>query len=168
MPSSREEGGLALVIKDMVKRLLAEVGKPKPTPICPYIFHFYHYAKTMKLEDKKAYKIGEAMLKDNIDPDPELEPTEEEESEQESLSLEEIVALEEWNKSPPYRLKHTARGERKVPLEKESQKQAEPSHEVGDSFQNIVGKLKKIWAEFLGLRDLIRVMCTKIEVDDPE
>ena len=31
----------ALVIRDVVKRLLTGVGKSKPTPICPYLLHLY-------------------------------------------------------------------------------------------------------------------------------
>ena len=65
----------ALVIRDVVKRLLARVAKSKPIPIYPYIFHLYHYVEMMKPEDMKVYKIGEAILKHNVNLNPELEPT---------------------------------------------------------------------------------------------
>ena len=81
------------VIWDVVKRLLAEVRKSKPTPICSYIFNLYQFADTMKSEDKNAYMIGEAMMKHNVKPDQEDKLAGEEDSEQESLSLKEIVEL---------------------------------------------------------------------------
>ena len=90
----------ALVMRDVVKRLLAWVGKSKPNPICLHVFHLYYHAKMLKSEEKKAYKIGEVMAKHNVDLDRELKLTEEEDSKQGSLSSEEISALEMLNKSP--------------------------------------------------------------------
>ena len=109
----------ALVMRDVVKRLLVGVEKLKPTPICPYVFHLYHHAETLKLEEKKAYKIGEAIVEHNVDSDPKSESTREEDSERESLSLEEIAALEALNKSSTSRLKHTPQTERKAPTAKD-------------------------------------------------
>ena len=96
-----------LVIQNVVKRLLVGVGKLKPTPIYLYIFHLYQFVDTMKSKDKKAYKIGEAMLKHNVDSNPEPKPTKEEDSERESLSPKEITILEAQNKSPPNCHKNT-------------------------------------------------------------
>ena len=30
-----------IVFRDMAQRLAKGVGKPKPTPICPFLFHMY-------------------------------------------------------------------------------------------------------------------------------
>ena len=43
----------ALVIRDMVRRLLAGIGKSKPTPICPYLLHLYYVHDAIELEDKR-------------------------------------------------------------------------------------------------------------------
>ena len=82
----------ALVIRDVIKRLLVRVRKSKPSSIYLYIFHLYHYVKTMNLEDKKVYKIEETTVKHNVNSDSELELIREEDSKVESS--EEIVALE--------------------------------------------------------------------------
>ena len=31
-----------LVFRDLAQRLAKEIGKPKPTPICPFLFHLYN------------------------------------------------------------------------------------------------------------------------------
>ena len=45
----------ALVMRNMVKRLLTKIGKSKPTPICPYLLYLYVAHDTIQPEDKKVY-----------------------------------------------------------------------------------------------------------------
>ena len=55
----------------------------------------------MRPEEIKTYWIGEAMMKHNVERDPELEPVDgDEDLELESLSSQEIKALEVLAKSP--------------------------------------------------------------------
>ena len=46
-----------IVVKDLVQRLLSEMGKSKATPICPYIFHLYHSHELLLPTEKKEYRI---------------------------------------------------------------------------------------------------------------
>ena len=124
------------MIHNIVQRLLGGVRKWKPNPIFPYVFHLYYHVETLKLEEKKVYKIGEAMVKHNIDPDSKLVLAKEEDFEQESLSMEEIATLEAFNKSSTSSLKHTPCEERKSPTVKNHQEQARPFQDlaIDDSF----------------------------------
>ena len=88
----------AVVIKDVVQRLLYVVEKLKPPLICPYVFYLYEFADTMKLDKRKAYQIGEAIAKHNVDPDPKLKLTKANESKHESLISKEIKALAKTSK----------------------------------------------------------------------
>ena len=78
----------ALVIRDMVKRLLTGIGKLKPMPICPYLLHLYITHDVVQPEDK-VYMVGESFMRHNIKlKEDELASLED--SEPESLSLREI------------------------------------------------------------------------------
>ena len=52
----------ALVVRDMVRMLLARIGKSKPTPICPYLLHLYYVHNTIQLDDKKVYMVRESFI----------------------------------------------------------------------------------------------------------
>ena len=83
------------VVKDVVQRLFAGMGKSKATLICPYIFHMYHTHKVLLLAKK--YQIVEALLKDNIKPEEEEaleDPEALEDSDRESLSSKEIQEIQ--------------------------------------------------------------------------
>ena len=56
-----------IVVKDLVQRLLSEMGKSKATPICPYMFHLYHLHELLLPAEKKEYRIKEALLKHNVE-----------------------------------------------------------------------------------------------------
>ena len=88
-----------IVVKDLVQRLLSEMGKSKATPICPYVFHLYHSHELLLPAEKKEYRIKETLLKHNVesegeeDPESPANPNEEEssdDSECKSLSSREI------------------------------------------------------------------------------
>ena len=92
--SREKEVDWVLVIRDIVKRLLATVGKSKPIPICPYILHLYKCHDTMRLEDKKSYMIEVLFLKHNVKPDQDNKLATAKDSERESLSLNEMAKLQ--------------------------------------------------------------------------
>ena len=88
-----------IVVKDLVQRLVSEMGKSKVTPICPYVFHMYHSHELLLPAEKKEYRIKKALLKHNMeskgeeDPESPANPDEEEssdDSECESLTPSEI------------------------------------------------------------------------------
>ena len=74
----------ALVIRDVVKRLLTGVGKSKPTPIYPYLLHLYI------AHDKKVYMVGESFMRHEVDPEEEEESLGLESSKPVRLTLKEI------------------------------------------------------------------------------
>ena len=55
-----------------VKRLLTTVGKSKASPIYPLMFHLYITHDAIRPENKKAYMVGESMLKYNVEPDEDI------------------------------------------------------------------------------------------------
>ena len=73
--------------------ILAGIGKSKPTPICPYVLHLYYAHDTTLPEDKKAYMVGESMMRHYVEPDEEEQSGNTEDLEHESLDLEEVVEL---------------------------------------------------------------------------
>ena len=56
-----------VVVKDLVQRLLSEMGKSKAMPICPYVFHLYQSHELLLPAEKKEYRIKEALLKHNVE-----------------------------------------------------------------------------------------------------
>ena len=85
-----KEADWALVIRDIVWRLLTGIGKSKPTPICPYLLHLYIAHEVVQVEDKKVYMVDESFMRHEVDPDEEEELAGLESLEQESLRSREI------------------------------------------------------------------------------
>ena len=56
----------AVVMKDVVQRVFAGMGRSKTTSICPCIFHMYYVYDSLLSDKKKAYQIVEAYLKHNV------------------------------------------------------------------------------------------------------
>ena len=56
----------ALVMKDTVRRLLIRIDKSKPTPICPYLLHFYITQKVVQPKEKKVYMVEESFMLHDI------------------------------------------------------------------------------------------------------
>ena len=63
-----------IVVKDLVQRLLSEMGKSKVMPICPYVFHLYHSQELLLPAEKKEYQTKEALLKYNVESEGEGDP----------------------------------------------------------------------------------------------
>ena len=88
--NGREKGGVALVMRDMVRRLLTGVGKSKPTPICLYLLHLYIVHDVVQVEDKKVYMVGESFMQHEVDPEEDEESAGSKSSQRESLNSREI------------------------------------------------------------------------------
>ena len=110
-----------VVVKDVVQRLLSGMGKSKATPICPYIFHLYHAHELLLTNEKKEYRIQEALVKHNVELDEDDDPAslanpEEKESSDdskcESLTPSEIREIQ---KQEAARLKKSPANRRKQP-----------------------------------------------------
>ena len=78
----REESRLGVVFRDMAQRLAKGVGKPKPTPICPFLFHLYEGQGLLTADEELDYRMAKEMagyrLTSDLDSQPgtdEDEPT---------------------------------------------------------------------------------------------
>ena len=109
-----------------MQRLLFGMGRPKATPICPYVFHLYHSHELLLPTEKKEYRIKEALLKHNVeskgeeDPESPEDPDKEEssdDSECESLTSGEIREIQ---KQDAAKLMKSPLNKRKAPAAKES------------------------------------------------
>ena len=90
-----EERGVdwALVIQDVVWRLLTGVGKSKSTPIYPFLLHLYIAHDVVQAEDKRVYMVDESFMRHKVDLDEEEESSGSESSKRESLTSKEIREL---------------------------------------------------------------------------
>ena len=63
-----------VVFRDMVQRLAKGVGKPKPTPICPFLFHLYEGQGLLTADEDLDYQTTKEMAGYRITPDPDSQP----------------------------------------------------------------------------------------------
>ena len=63
-----------VVFRDMVQRLAKGVGKPKPTPICPFLFHLYEGQGLLTADEDLDYRTAKEMARYRITPDPDSQP----------------------------------------------------------------------------------------------
>ena len=69
-----------VVFRDMAQRLAKGVGKPKPTSICPFLFHLYEGQGLLTADEELDYRTAKEMAGYRITPDLDLPPgTDEEE-----------------------------------------------------------------------------------------
>ena len=136
----------ALVIRDVVRRLVTGVDKSKPTPICPYLLHLYIAHDVVHANDKKVYMVGESFMRHEVDPDEEEESSGSKSSERESLTSKEIQELQQQKEkkeaSPPWR-KVTPTFGRKDQAPQVEEKVEEPRKK--NPFQVIADSLNEIW-----------------------
>ena len=83
----------ALVMRDMVRRLLTRIGKSKPTPIYSYLLHLYIAYDTIQLKDKRVYMVGESLMLHDIKLEKDEQPAGLESSKRENLGLGEVREL---------------------------------------------------------------------------
>ena len=136
----------ALVMMNMVKQLVTKIGKSKPTSIRPYVLYVYYVHDIILPEDKKAYMVGESIMRHNIEPDEEEQPAGTKDLDRKSLSLGEIVELHAQQKKKLFlpNCKQIPSGKWK---EKSPQKEEEPTipkkekcgpfHIIMDALQDI-------------------------------
>ena len=70
-----------VIFRDLAQRLAKGVGKPKPTPICPFLFHLYEGQGLLTVDEELDYRTAKEMVGYRITPDPDSWPgTDEDES----------------------------------------------------------------------------------------
>ena len=70
----RQTGRLGVVFRDFVSRLAAGVGKPKSTPIFPFVFHFYDSQGLLTDKEETDYKMAQELAGYWITPEPKSRP----------------------------------------------------------------------------------------------
>ena len=63
-----------VVFRDMAQWLAKGVGKPKPTPICPFLFHLYEGQGLLTADEELDYRTAKEMAEYWITPDPDSRP----------------------------------------------------------------------------------------------
>ena len=122
----------------------------------------YHTHEFLLPVEKKEYRIGEVLLKQNVEPEEEGEPEALDESEHESLSSQEVreIQAQEYNC-----MKKSLHDKRGSPTEKRpmQQQKTSPIHEsIEPSYHAIIDHLKKIRAWEVAQADIIREACKKL------
>ena len=79
------------VMRDVMQRIVAGMGRSKATPLYPYVFHLYHMHKVLLPNEE--YWIVEALLKHNIKPKEEKILEASKDSNCKSLSSKEIQEI---------------------------------------------------------------------------
>ena len=152
-------------MKDVVQRLFAGMIKSKATPICPYVFHMYHTHEVLLPAKKKEYRIAEAVLKYNVEPEEEEAPEVPKASEDldcESLSSKEIQEIQRqefiWMKKSPRNKRGSVAA--KDPVER----RRTPTFldEAERNYQTIANNLKDNWDREHDQGELIRALCKKL------
>ena len=60
-----------VIFRDLIQRLATEVGKQKPTPICPFLFHLYNNQGLLLEDEEIDYKTMKEPAGYRITPEPE-------------------------------------------------------------------------------------------------
>ena len=63
-----------VIFQDLAQRLAKGVGKPKPTPICPFLFHLYEGQGLLMADEELDYQTAKEMAGYRIIPDPDSRP----------------------------------------------------------------------------------------------
>ena len=63
-----------VVFRDMAQRLAKGVGKPKSTPICPFLFHLYERQGLLTADEELDYRTAKEMAGYRITLDPDSRP----------------------------------------------------------------------------------------------
>ena len=166
-----------IVVKDLVQRLLSEMGKLKATPICPYVFHLYYLHELLLSAEKKEYRIKEALLKHNVDLEGEEDPEDPEDPEEaeslDDLECESLTSgeIQEIQKQEAAQLKKSPLNKRKPPTAKKpvvKRKTPPPLEGPDRSYQVIAHALKDIRERECEREALIRAQCKRLKNVQPE
>ena len=63
-----------VIFRDMAQRLAKGVGKPKHTPICPFLFHLYEGQGLLTADEEVDYRTAKEMAEYRITSDPDSRP----------------------------------------------------------------------------------------------
>ena len=63
-----------VIFRDMAQRLAKGVGKSKPTPICPFLFHLYEGQGLLTADEELDYRTAKEMAGYRITSDPDSRP----------------------------------------------------------------------------------------------
>ena len=63
-----------VVFWDLTQILVKGIGKPKPTPICPFLFHLYNGQGLLMEDEELDYRTAKEMARYRITPDPDSRP----------------------------------------------------------------------------------------------
>ena len=58
-----------VVFRDLAQRLAKRIGKPKPTSICPFLFHLYDSQGLLIEDEELDYRTAKEMAEYRITPD---------------------------------------------------------------------------------------------------
>ena len=107
---------------DLVHKLVGGVGKTKPTPICPFLFHMYESQGLLTKEEETDYRIVQELVHYRITPKPESESISVSDDEVREISAPEQRVQQPEAQQPPQRsnrtkrMKHTYRAPEGSPL----------------------------------------------------
>ena len=150
-------------MRDIIQQLVAGMGRSKATPLCPYVFHLYHMQEVLlPTTKKKEYRIAEALLKHNVEPEEEERLEASKDSERESLDSKEI---QEIQRQKFQQLKKSPRGKRESLAAKdlvEKRKTPTIGDAAKDPYQTITTSLQEIWQWEQKQGELIRALCKKL------
>ena len=59
----------AVIFMELVNRLVGGVGKTKPTPMCPFLYHLYESKGLLKEEEETDYRAAQELNRYRITPD---------------------------------------------------------------------------------------------------
>ena len=159
----------ALVMRDMIRRLLTGIGKSKPTPICPYLFHFYIAHDIIQPDNKKVYMVGKSFIVHDIEPEEDDQPGGSKDSDRENLSSREIWELQEQQKKkeaslPGHKVTLTSGRKDKAPQVEE--RPEEPKRRI--PFSVIADSLNKIRERCACTRKVSRAPCVQVGAEDKD
>ena len=74
-----------VIFRQLVEKMVAVVGKTKPSALSPFLFHLYHSFELLRDKESTVYKAAEVMLKYDIRASKEPEEEREEREEREGV-----------------------------------------------------------------------------------
>ena len=156
-----------------MQRLFFGMDKSKATRIFPYVFHMYHAHKVLLPAKKQEYRIAEALLKHNVEPeeedpeDPE-NPEELEHSEDSDCESPSSKEIQEIQNQEFARLKKSLRNKRGLSAAKdpiERRKTPTLLEEAEQNYRAIANNLKNII--FIKMRELLDNESATFTIEEP-
>ena len=91
-----------VVFWELARKMVARVGKPKPTSICPFLFHLYHSKDSLIEQEEINYEAARKLTsyRNTLDLEPQSNPVSEGE-EKETRDQGQPRELPEWEQERP-------------------------------------------------------------------